>query len=353
PPGTVPSLLTTEKKADLKLYTTSIAMDDIDEVRAWLGYDKINLEGGSYGTRAAQVYMRRHPEHVRSAALFGVAGMTQYLPLYHAPAGKRSLDLVVAACLADTACQKAFPNLASELAEVVARLGREPANARISLEKGKPEVAIRIERGVFAEELRFMLYQPGLTPLVPLVIHQAYQGDWRPFVRLSLVWEPLLRGILAIGMHLSVTCAEDVPYFDRVNVQEILAGTYLGDYRSKQQIEACREWVRGEIPADFHQPVSVRVPTLLVSGNFDPVTPPQWAEEAARHLPLSLQVLVPEGGHSLGGLTNPECIENLEQKFFEQGSVDGLDTSCVKTMKRRPFATDPAAIDEVLAALGG
>jgi pimeloyl-ACP methyl ester carboxylesterase len=69
--------------ADLTQYTTSIAADDLDEVRAWLGYDKINLEGGSYGTRAAQVYLRRHGEHVRSALLVGVAGMDQYLPMFH------------------------------------------------------------------------------------------------------------------------------------------------------------------------------------------------------------------------------------------------------------------------------
>src|SRR6185436_8567369 len=100
--------------ADLSQYTTSIAADDLDEVRAWLGYDKINLQGGSYGTRAAQVYLRRHGDHVRSAVLIGVAAMDHYLPLFHARDGKRAVDLLIDTCAKDAACAAAFPDLRAE-----------------------------------------------------------------------------------------------------------------------------------------------------------------------------------------------------------------------------------------------
>lgn len=113
-----------ERDADLAQYTTSIAADDLDEVRAWLGYDRINLTGGSYGTRAAQVYLRRHPDHVRSATLVGVAAMDQYLPLYHARDGKAALDRLFDTCQRTPACAAAFPRLPAEHERVLAGLDR-------------------------------------------------------------------------------------------------------------------------------------------------------------------------------------------------------------------------------------
>ncbi|HEX3530274.1 MAG TPA: alpha/beta hydrolase, partial [Thermoanaerobaculia bacterium] len=108
-----------EKKYDLTLYTTDIAMDDIDDARAWLGYGKINLVGGSYGTRAAQTFLRRHPGSVRTVILDGVVPMDETLPLSHAAGGQRSLDLLLGWCEKDAACHGAFPDIRKDFQSVL------------------------------------------------------------------------------------------------------------------------------------------------------------------------------------------------------------------------------------------
>jgi pimeloyl-ACP methyl ester carboxylesterase len=97
--------------ADTRFYTTPIAMQDLDEVREALGYDQINLWGGSYGTRAALVYLREHQEHVRTVTLDGVAPLSLYLPLDMARDAQRAMNLLFQSCAKDAACNKAFPEL--------------------------------------------------------------------------------------------------------------------------------------------------------------------------------------------------------------------------------------------------
>lgn len=345
-----------EARADLRLYTTSIAMDDIDEVRERLGYERINLIGGSYGTRAAQVYMRRHTEHARSAILIGTAGMRQHLPLFHARDAQASMDGLLAACAADSACAAAFPDVRAELDAVLARLAEAPAMVRVTVPGSGPgsgaTIDAPISREVFAENLRFATYAPMIGSVAPLLIHRAYEGDFLPFARITLLTEPGLREALAWGMHLSVTCSEDVPLFP-ADVAPVVAGTYLGDYRVRMQQASCAQWPRGEIPPGFHEPVSVPVPTLLISGALDPVTPPRWAEEVAAHLPHHLHVVLADGHHGFFGLSNFECLAGLMSAFIERGDVAGLDASCVETMKRPPFVTDVTALEALLDRFEG
>ncbi len=342
-----------EKTSDLTQYTTSIAMDDIDEVRQWLGYDKINLEGGSYGTRAGQVYMRRHGEHVRAAILVGVAGMNQYLPLFHARDGKQAVDRLLDTCAADAACRTAFPDSKAELEKVLTGLDTNRGKATVkSPVDGKP-VAVTIPRDIFAEQLRFTLYNAYSASATPYVVHRAAAGDFEPFARLSMLWEPDFRGILAFGMHLSVTCAEDVPFVRPEVIEPAVAGTYLRGYRINQQVAACREWAQGEIPEGYHQPIVSDIPTLLVSGPYDPVTPPRWAEEAAPHLAQSLHWVIPNAHHGPGGLTNDECYTNVAAAFIENGSVAGLDTSCGATMERPAFVIDAAGFEKLMKEAEG
>lgn len=339
--------------ADLTQYTTSIAADDLDEVRAWLGYDKINLQGYSYGTRAAQVYLRRHGDHVRSALLMGVAGMDQYLPLFHARDAKRAVDRLFDSCAREPACAAAFPELPAEHERVLAGLERERGRATAQSPVDHHPVPVTIPRDIFAEQIRFTLYSAAASSAMPYVIHRAAQGDFEPFAELAMLWEPFLRGLLAYGMHLSVTCAEDVPFMTPGAIDAAVAGTYLRDYRVAMQIAACQEWRRGAIPADFHQPVTSGVPMLLVSGNYDPVTPPAWAEQVAAHLSHAVHVVVPDGHHGPDGLAHPECFEGLVAKFFERGTAEGLDTSCVATMAHPPFVTDAAGFAALMKAARG
>jgi pimeloyl-ACP methyl ester carboxylesterase len=331
-----------EANADLTQYTTSIAADDIDDVRTWLGYDKINLQGGSYGTRAALVYLRRHGDHVRTASLLGVVGMDQYLPLFHARDGKHALDLLFEACAKEPACAAAFPELPGEHERVLAALDRARASATVQSPVDHRPVPVTISRDVFAEQIRFTLYNAATASATPYVVHRAAQGDFDPFANLAMQWEPELRNVLAYGMHVSVTCAEDVPFMSPDVIEPLIAGTYLRGYRVQQQIAACQKWPHGDIPADFHQPVTSDVPVLMISGPYDPVTPPRWAEQTGQHLSHSLHLIIPDGHHGPGGLSHDECLGGLASQFLERGTTEGLNTSCVATMKRPPFVTDEA-----------
>src|SRR5262249_14955483 len=158
----------------LRLYTTAIAMDDVDEVRAWLGYSQVDLMGGSYGTRAAQVYLRRHPGVVRTVVLDGVAPVDETIPLHHAYAGTRATKLLLAECAADAACHAAFPNVAQELDAVMERIDHG-VKVRIPDPRNGGTLEVTPSRGLVAEGLRFLSYGTGGARQLPLTVHRAYQ----------------------------------------------------------------------------------------------------------------------------------------------------------------------------------
>ena len=163
--------------ANLRLYTTPIAMDDLDEVRAALGYARVNLVGGSYGTRAALVYMRRHEARVRCAILTGVAPPSLLNPLYHARGAQAAFDALAAECEAEPRYQTAFGDLRTRLATIISRLEAAPAD--VVLESDGAEAHVQLTRDAFAEALRVMLYTLGSNRRVPLLVDQAFRGDYR------------------------------------------------------------------------------------------------------------------------------------------------------------------------------
>jgi pimeloyl-ACP methyl ester carboxylesterase len=326
-----------EKVANLRLYTTAIGMDDVDQVRSALGYDRINLLGGSYGTRAAQVYLRRHPGSVRSVILDGVAPVDETIPLHHAYAGKRAVDLLFAECAADAACHAAFPRLADELRAVFERIDRG-VTVPLKDEKTGKTVQVRPSHGLVAEGIRFFLYNGGDGEnTLPLQIHRAFQGDLAPLVETSIRRRIGIDQALSMGMLFSVTCAEDLPWIDAAAAARETKGTYLGDYRIAQQKRACARWPRAAAPADVHTPVRSTVPVLLISGERDPVTPPEFGARVARSLPNSLHLILPHGSH--GGIGASPCADGIARDFLDRAAVQGLDTACVAKLPAARFAT--------------
>jgi len=326
-----------EQRADLTKYTTSIAMDDLDDVRAWLGYDRINLFGGSYGTQAALVYMRQHPEHVRSAILLAVAPTDLRMPLHHAESGARAMDLLLAECEQDTACHAAFPKIRDDWKNALAQLEKQPAHVEYSPPGKSAPTTLEIQRGVFAEKIRSWMYGRDKAARIPLIVHNAAAGDFTPFLQQAIA--PSISDFVADGMYLSVTCAEDVPFINQEEATRLNAKNPFGDYRVFQQTRACGMWPRGQIPTDFHEPVSSNAPVLIFSGNLDPVTPPKYGEEVAKYLPNSRHVIVPEAGHGMDGLSDQECVDRLIIEFMDKGSAKDLDVSCVGRMAPPPFVT--------------
>jgi pimeloyl-ACP methyl ester carboxylesterase len=326
-----------EQRADLTKYTTSTAMDDLDDVRAWLGYDRINLFGGSYGTQAALVYMRRHPENVRSVILAAVAPTDLKMPLHHSESAARAMDLLLKECEQDAACHAAFPQIRDDWKNVLEQLEKQPARVEYSPPKTAAPTTVEIQGGVFAEKIRTWMYGRDKAARIPLIVHHAATGDFTPFLQEAI--GPSIPDLLADGMYLSVTCAEDVPFIDQEEAARLNAGSPFGNYRVSQQTRACGMWPRGEIPPDFLEPVRSNAPVLIFSGNMDPVTPPKYGEEVARYLPNSRHVIIPEAAHEVDGLTDPGCIDRIAIEFLEKGDATNLDVSCVGRMARPPFIT--------------
>lgn len=322
-----------EKVADLRYYTTPLAIDDVDEIRAWLGYGKINLSGGSYGTRAAEVYHQRHPESVRTVTLIAVAPLDEYLPLHHAYAGQRALDILLAECAADAACHAAFPNVKEEIRKVMERVD-QGVTVKVTNPVTHETQEVRPSHGLVAEGIRFLMYGQGGGAL-PLQIHQAFEGNLTPLVQMSIERRLGIDETLAMGLLFSVTCAEDLPFIDDATAARETKGTILGDYRIRQQKEVCKVWPRGEIPTNLHTPVHSDVPVLLIAGERDPVTPPEFAERAKKYLSNSLLVLVPRGTHGGAG----ECTDAMIRQFLDTASVKGIDTSCLQKLPPPRFVT--------------
>jgi len=326
-----------EQRADLTQYTTSIAMDDLDEVRSWLGYERIDLFGTSYGTRAVLVYLRQHPDHVHTATILGVAPTYLKMPLYHSQAAARAMELLLQECEKDALCHQAFPQISQDWQNVLAQLGREPARVQYSPDDKSAPVTVEIQRDIFAEKVRNWMYARDKTQRIPFIIHQAAQGDFGPFLHEAIA--PSIPDFIADGMYLSVTCAEDVPFIDQEEAAKLNEGNPFGNYRVFQQTRACSLWPQGKIPADYRDPVSSNLPVLIFSGNMDPVTPPQRGDEVAKYLPNSRHVIIPEAGHGADGLSDQGCVDRINMEFMDKGSARDLDTSCVDRMTAPPFAT--------------
>jgi len=327
-----------ETNSDLKLYTTTIAADDMDEVRAALGYERLNLFGGSYGTRAALTYLKRHPQHVRTAMLQGISPTDHFMPSDFPQQTERALQGVLSECLADKACGEAFPNIKEETKAVLAQLIKGPVEVEIQKPNSNDRVKVKLSRDLAAEAIRYMLYSPVPASRVPLMLHLASQGNYVRLAYTAIQYRTNLVSGGSNGMYLSVTCAEDLPWIKPGEGERMAENTFLGDYRLRQQREACTLWPRAEIERDYAQPVKSDVPVLILTGEWDPVTPPANGERAAKTLTNSLHIVVPSGAHGLDGLEGMDCIDNLIVEFIERGTTKGLDTSCVKTVHRKGFA---------------
>lgn len=328
------------RTADLGQYSSANAAADLDAVRAWLGYPQLDLFGFSYGSRAALVYMRRYPARVRSAILWGVVAPDFQRPLHYGRDGQRALDLLLADCAAETACAAAFPDVAAELRQVLARLDERPVPAAFVHPIRGDSVRTYITRSNFALALWDFLLSPTSAHRIPLVIHHAARGDFAPFLDLAAPSGPSAERYYD-GMHLSVTCPEETQHVDPDRIAEAYAGTFLGTERISAHRRACAVWKLEAAPVAELEPVAVDVPTLLISGQMDPVTPPSWGEEVARHLPRSRHVVARHLAHDDGGVTNAECLDDVLLAFVTNPEPSTLDTRCVETMGPLPFALVP------------
>ncbi|WP_181197754.1 alpha/beta hydrolase [Enhygromyxa salina] len=312
-------------------YTTAAMIDDLDEVRAGLGYGQVNLLGISYGTLAAQVYMRRHASRVRSAVLDGVVPTDSSVSLAMPSNFERALKLAFADCREDRGCAAAYPGLERKLAQVLRDLDENRALEAFNHPRTGAPTRVEISREGFVHVLGGTLYSSQFAALVPLLIERAYVGDWGPVAAVALRTAQQSKTV-STGLYLSVACAEELAGVDEAARREATAGLEFFDDHPLEQLEqACARWPHAEIDAGFHEPISSDVPTLLLSGRYDPVTPPKLAEQLAERLGDARHVTVDAVSH---GVWHNGCAPELIADFFAAPDPAALDSSCLDGLAR-------------------
>jgi pimeloyl-ACP methyl ester carboxylesterase len=317
---------------DPRFYTTTIAMHDIDAAREALGYEQVNLFGGSYGTRAAQVYLRLFPERVRTIVLDGVVPQTLALGTEHAVKLDQSIYRVLRACDADPICGESFPDTSGKLAGLIESLEDNPVEVTVAHPTtGKP-FPLTFNREVLSTSLRFLSYSSDSQAMLPLLIHEAaVDQNFERLASQMLIAATGLAQSISQGMELSVMCAEDFPLFPT----ELTDNEYLmGNLMEKSVLIQCGIWPRGQVPEDFHEPVSSDLPVLLLSGELDPVTPPEYGDQVAVHFPNSRHLVAPGQGHIA---TTRGCMGKIVSEFIIEGNSDDLETDCMSNMQATPF----------------
>ncbi len=317
-----------------RFYTTTIAMADYDVIRRAMGYDKINIMGVSYGTRAAQVYLRSFPETVRSVTLDSVVPMQLALGQEHAPMLDRSVAAVFADCAADTTCNELYPRHAEELNDLFIQLRAEPLETTLINPVSGQSQQIRLTADTLAVAIRFLSYASETQALIPLLVHEALtSGNLSRLASQAILVMSGLNEMLARGMELSVLCAEDYPFID---TSADYSNTLMGNLMLEIIELQCGVWPHDKVPADFHQPVVSDLPVLLMSGERDPVTPPHYAALTAETFSNSLNLVARGRSHSV---MKHVCLRDITTQFIDTGSVENLDTTCVEDILPAPFFT--------------
>jgi pimeloyl-ACP methyl ester carboxylesterase len=318
--------------ADPRLYTTSEAMDDIDEVRSYLGYESINLWGGSYGTRAALVFLKQHEPAVRSVVLDGVAPTDMRLPLFMARDSQRALDRLIADCIRDAVCAGQFPQLGQTVQALWARLATRPTVRFAHPRTGRPQTLVVSQRLV-ASVVFQALYSPEISALLPRLLTDAAAGNYQGLFALAFSRD-MPKGSLSDGMFLSVVCAEDLPRITSDDIARESAGSFIGTAMFDTQVKPCAFWPRGIVTDDYYAPVTSDRPVLIFSGANDPVTPPSWGDHVAEHLSRAKHFVVPGAGHIT---LMRGCVPELVAAFLTAASADHLDGGCLAALARPPF----------------
>ncbi len=328
-------LNTLEKGTRVEFYTTSIAVQDLDRVRAALGYQRINLYGASYGTRVAQHYIRRFPDRARSVILDGVVPPQLALGPATAINAEKALNHIFARCSRDPGCSRSFGDLPGAYQSL--RFNLQTRAVPVSLADPTSGDVSRFDFTGYhlATVLRLGSYTAEQAALLPLMLHAAASANFIPLASQFLLVNRSYGNVVASGMHNSVVCSEDVPFWDSSKIDPAELGkTYLGTTQVDGLRSICSVWPRGPVDADFHAQLRTDVPVLLLSGSDDPVTPPADAEDARRGFTHSVHVVLQGFGH--GQLVAP-CVDRLMAAFVGRGSVEDLDASCVRDDRPMPF----------------
>lgn len=322
-----------ELKGDLSQFNSENAIRDFDAVRAALGHKTMNLYGGSYGTRAALVYMRMFPQNLESVVLDSVGPVEVPIGLF-GQSGARSFRFMLENCKNDQYCNAAYPNLRQEFDQVMVRLAEAPVNLEIPHPRLGTKTTLKVSDAKFISYIRMMLYSPSTHAMIPLLINQTYQQNFAP-----------LAGYIAAtseGMGVNeavlfnIVCNEDYPRVSEQDLAADAANDLDGEISQLAFKLVCPMWPKYQVSEDFYQPVVNDIPTLILSGKLDPVTPPSNGDYSDKTLKNSVHIIDEHAAHIVN---QSQCSSKIIADFFKDPQPSQVDASCLKEQPAQTFVT--------------
>jgi pimeloyl-ACP methyl ester carboxylesterase len=320
---------------DARFFTTSVAVTDLEALRTALGYAQWNVYGVSYGTRVAAHYARRYPDATRSLVLDSVVPPELILGANVVIESHAALTRLDRRCQEDPTCAATFGSVLATMKRLRAEW-TEPVEVVLADSIDGVSTPLQLTYGHLAAVVRLLLYAPETSAIIPLIVNEAGNGNYAPVAaQVNLLLLKLVDS-LASGMHNSVVCAEDVPFFGAAEAdRELLNETYLGPEMIDSLRAVCEVWPRGPVDPDLHAPLKLSTPALLLAGEFDPITPPAYARDVAAGLSRSRLLLLDEQGHSV---LPRSCAPRLVMEFLDTLAPEQLRDACLSHSPRyAPF----------------
>ncbi|MCF6300333.1 MAG: alpha/beta hydrolase [Proteobacteria bacterium] len=308
--------------ADTRFYTTSIAIDDLEAVRVALEIPKWNLYGGSYGTRKALTYMKMYPDSIRTVVLDSVVPQQEPLVASHEKNLHRTLQKVFELCRKDESCNETFGDVEQQLWRFLNKLVDEPLKIKLANPTtGKMEEML-LSRELAIIALRMFTYSPETMGMIPLLVSLANHGQPENLAyQAQMMMESLTQG-LNNGLELSVSCAEDIPFLKE---QQHTENSLFGNNLFSIMRERCALWPHARPDASFKDAVVSDIPTLLLSGELDPVTPPEFADKAMETLSNAQHLVAKGQGHIA---VTRGCMPKIVAAFIKDPEKE-LETECM------------------------
>lgn len=323
---------------DLSAYTTVNNARDLDQLRQALGYETWNLLASSYGTQLALTAARDFPAGVRAIVLDSVYPLEKPLFDERAVNGAEALDAVFDACSGSPACYEAFPDLRATFNQTVERLNAEPAHVLLTTTDGRV-VNARLNGEVFANLVYIMLFKSSMIPRIPQVIVDTASGNFAALNE-GVAYFMLLLDSITYGMQYAFLCNDEVAYDAAGDIQST-AFAGLDSYvqtRKTVMFGICDGFIDSDPPALQNQPIITDIPTLILAGTFDPITPAKWSEALGQSLPNSVYVEYPSLAH---GIALDECPAQMAVAFLNN-LTSQPDETCISTMEPLRFAVRQA-----------
>lgn len=322
---------------DLRLFTTSASAADLNALRVALGYDEWNILGVSYGSKLALVSMRDFPEGIRSVILDSNVPMQSHLWRDLPFTRSRAFRLLFDTCAADAECSAEYPDLETTFYTAVEQMNAEPVLVE-GLNRGRSSYDVYVNGGLFADTIFGMLYRASEIPEIPRMIAGIAQGDKGALALVAQIYLESPFGI-SEGYYYAIQCDGDAlftPEADALAGSDLLnpADQVNFEWSVRSVYAVCASFTTGNIDPADNLPISSDIPALVVSGQFDPITPPEWGRMIAEGLSNSFVYEFPGVGH--GVVRSNDCARQVATNFLNNPTITP-DSSCIDSLTPPKF----------------